>query len=63
MEVSTFSELLEILRPHLTYETTDMREPIAPEQRLAVILLFLGHRHEMTTLLIPYRLGVSTGTR
>ncbi len=60
MEVSTFSELLDILRPHLTYETTNMREPIAPEQRLAVILLFLGHGHEMTTLSIPYRLGVST---
>lgn len=38
MSVSSFEELLEKVRPNLTKETTHLRNPITPEEKLTVTL-------------------------
>ena len=38
MNPTTFDELLEELRPHIERQSTNMREPISAEERLAVTL-------------------------
>ncbi|ROI73783.1 hypothetical protein DPX16_22894 [Anabarilius grahami] len=43
MSVGQFEELLQTVAPHLTRQTTNFREPIDPEQRLAVCLRANGN--------------------
>jgi len=38
MSISSFDELLEILRPHITKTTTVFRNPICAEERLTITL-------------------------
>ncbi|KDR14337.1 hypothetical protein L798_11430, partial [Zootermopsis nevadensis] len=38
MSTQSFDELLLLLRPSITYQDTDMRLAISPEERLAVTL-------------------------
>ncbi|KAF0713338.1 protein ALP1-like, partial [Aphis craccivora] len=38
MSMSSFDELLEILRPHITKTTTVFRNPICAEERLTITL-------------------------
>ena len=44
MSVEQFDALLAIQEPHIKKKTTNFREPIDPEQRLAVCLRY-GHTH------------------
>lgn len=38
MDAASFDELVEILRPRIQRQRTRLREPISPEERLAVTL-------------------------
>jgi len=38
MSISSFDELLKTLRPHITKNTTEFRNPISAEERLAITL-------------------------
>ena len=42
MDAEAFDELLTMVRPHITYQDTNMRESISPGERLAVTLRFLA---------------------
>ena len=42
MDAATFDELLTMVRPHITYKDTLMRDSISPGERLAVTLRFLA---------------------
>uniref|UniRef100_A0A3P8ZT25 DDE Tnp4 domain-containing protein n=1 Tax=Esox lucius TaxID=8010 RepID=A0A3P8ZT25_ESOLU len=57
MSVNQFEALLQMLAPHLSRQRTNFREPIAPEQRLAVCL---STEDSFTTIAASFRLGVST---
>ncbi|XDV26238.1 hypothetical protein PO909_030000 [Leuciscus waleckii] len=50
MSVGQFEELLQTVAPHLMRQTTNFREPIDPEQRLAVCLRFLSTGDSFTTI-------------
>ncbi|KAK7162507.1 hypothetical protein R3I93_006733 [Phoxinus phoxinus] len=60
MSVGQFEELLQTVAPHLTRQATNFREPIDPEQRLAVCLRFLSTGDSFTTIAASFRLGIST---
>ncbi|XDV44729.1 hypothetical protein PO909_012969 [Leuciscus waleckii] len=60
MSVGQFEELLQTVAPHLTKQTTNFREPIDPEQCLAVCLRFLSIGDSFTTIAASFRLGIST---
>ncbi|CAM4425513.1 unnamed protein product [Leuciscus chuanchicus] len=60
MSVSEFENLLQQLAPSLTKEQTHYRNPIDPEQRLAVCLRFLSTGDSYRTIASSFRLGVST---
>ena len=42
MDVSTFDELLQLVRPLISYEDTNMRQAISAAERLSVTLRFLA---------------------
>ena len=42
MDIATFDELLDLVRPHITYTNTNMRCAVPPGERLAVTLRFLA---------------------
>lgn len=42
MPPDVYSWLLEKLRPHITFQTTNFRKPISAEERLAVTLRYLA---------------------
>ncbi|KAL2099475.1 hypothetical protein ACEWY4_003869 [Coilia grayii] len=60
MSVAEFEALLAVLGPHLRRQHTNYREPIDPEQRLAVCLRFLSTGDSFTTIASSFRLGKST---
>ncbi|XDV25635.1 hypothetical protein PO909_029521 [Leuciscus waleckii] len=60
MSVEQFDDLLAILEPHIKKKTTNYREPIHPEQRLAVCLRYLSTGDSFTTIASSFRLGIST---
>ena len=49
MNPTTFDELLEELRPHIERQSTNMREPISAEERLAVTLRWVFNLGDMST--------------
>ncbi|KAI7806549.1 hypothetical protein IRJ41_007875 [Triplophysa rosa] len=59
MSVAQFDALLAILKPHIKKKTTNFREPIDPEQRLAVCV-YLSTGDSFTTIASSFRLGIST---
>ncbi|XP_029342534.1 uncharacterized protein LOC107884642 isoform X2 [Acyrthosiphon pisum] len=42
MWISSFDELLKTLRPHITKNTTEFRNPISAEERLTITLRYLS---------------------
>ncbi|XP_042273182.1 uncharacterized protein LOC121900727 [Thunnus maccoyii] len=60
MSVVQFDTLLAILEPHIKKKTTNFRDPIDPEQRLAVYLIYLSTGDSFTTIASSFRLGIST---
>uniref|UniRef100_A0A0P4VZE0 DDE Tnp4 domain-containing protein n=1 Tax=Scylla olivacea TaxID=85551 RepID=A0A0P4VZE0_SCYOL len=60
MSKPSFEELLSYVRRDITGTTTNMRECIAPDEKLDVTLRYLATGDTMTDLQYQYRLGVST---
>ncbi|XP_068216754.1 uncharacterized protein [Palaemon carinicauda] len=59
MSKPSFEELLSYVRRDITGTTTNMRECIAPDEKLVVTLSYLVTGDTMTDLQYQYRLGVS----
>ncbi|XP_068088590.1 protein SLX4IP isoform X3 [Hyperolius riggenbachi] len=60
MTVNTFDELLEIVRPQLFRECTNMRASISPEERLLVTLRYLATGDTFASLHFHFLLGKMT---
>ncbi|CAL9705130.1 unnamed protein product [Knipowitschia caucasica] len=60
MSVAQFDALLTTLAPHIRKKTTNFRDPIGPEQRLAVCLRYLCTGDSFTTIANSCRLGITT---
>ncbi|XP_071978391.1 uncharacterized protein [Engystomops pustulosus] len=58
--IQTFDKLLEELRPGLTFQNTNMRRCITPEERLIVTLRFLATGDSFTSLHFEFLVGTST---
>ncbi|KAK3925156.1 Lipoprotein-releasing system ATP-binding protein LolD [Frankliniella fusca] len=61
MEVWQFDELLNLLRRRLSKRSR--RQPVPPEERLAMTLRFLAHGGDLVTLAESYRRGQSTAQK
>jgi len=46
MNEETFDELLARVRPYITKQTTQLRRPVPPEQKLAITLRYLATGNE-----------------
>ncbi|RXN13449.1 nuclease HARBI1 [Labeo rohita] len=53
-------EILSIVGPDLTSQTTNFRDPIEPKQRLAITLRYLAAGESFASLAYQYRLGAIT---
>ena len=60
MNTETFHELLEKIRPFITKQTTIMRKPLSPEEKLAVTLRFLGTGDDYDSLSFLFRISRET---
>ncbi|XP_026821629.1 uncharacterized protein LOC113560047 [Rhopalosiphum maidis] len=60
MSISSFEELLEKVRLHLTKEITHFRNPISPEKRLTVTLRYLSMGTNFAALHFDFSIGKST---
>ncbi|XP_040207240.1 protein SLX4IP isoform X1 [Rana temporaria] len=60
MSVTTFDELLEVVRPQLTRASTNMRASISPEERLLVTLRYLATGDTFASLHFHFLLGKMT---
>ena len=60
MDEEMFDEILERLRPHITKQTTNFREPIEPGLRLAITLRFLATGDSFVSLSLLFRVHCST---
>ncbi|XDV45430.1 hypothetical protein PO909_013534 [Leuciscus waleckii] len=60
MSAEQMDELLSVVGPELTRQSTNYRAAIEPKQRLAITLRFLGTGESFTSLALQYRLGTST---
>ena len=60
MDEETFNKLLSRVRPYITKQTTHMRKPIAPEQKLAITLRYLATGEEFESLVYQYRIHSTT---
>ncbi|KAK7896163.1 hypothetical protein WMY93_021488 [Mugilogobius chulae] len=60
MSAEKMDELLSIVGPDLTRQTTNYRASIEPKQRLAVALRYLASGDSLMSLSFSYRLGHST---
>ncbi|XP_050064293.1 uncharacterized protein LOC126553165 [Aphis gossypii] len=60
MSVSSFDELLENVRPHITKTTTTFRKPICAEERLTITLRYLSTGTYFAALKFDFRVGRST---
>ena len=55
-----FKELIELTGPSITKETTNMRLPIAPDEKLAVTLRFLATGESYESLQYQFRIHCTT---
>ncbi|XP_061610234.1 uncharacterized protein LOC133468394 [Phyllopteryx taeniolatus] len=55
-----FESLLRRVGPSITKKTTNLKQPISPNQRLAICLRFLASGDSYTAIASSYRLGIST---
>ncbi|KAJ4924492.1 hypothetical protein JOQ06_003448 [Pogonophryne albipinna] len=62
MSAEQMDELLSLLGPELTRQSTNYRAAIEPKQRLAVALRYLASGDSLISLAFSYRLGCSTVT-
>ncbi|RVE57693.1 hypothetical protein OJAV_G00218720 [Oryzias javanicus] len=60
MSVEKFDEILSIIGPDLRRQTTNFRNPVSPEERLAVALRYLASGDSLISLANNFRLGHST---
>ena len=60
MSPEKFYELLAIVGPEITKQTTPMRAPISAEQRLAVTLRYLTTGDAQRTIAASYRMSPTT---
>ncbi|XP_033945025.2 uncharacterized protein [Pseudochaenichthys georgianus] len=60
MSAEQMDELLSLLGPELTRQSTHFRAAIEPKQRLAVALRYLASGDSLVSLAFSYRLGCST---
>ena len=63
MSLSTFEELLSFVAPIIAKESTAMRDPIGPSERLALTLRYLVTGDAQRTLAASYRISPTTITR
>ncbi|KAJ4920286.1 hypothetical protein JOQ06_025989 [Pogonophryne albipinna] len=62
MSAEQMDELLSLLGPELTRQSTNYRAAIEPKQRLAVALRYLASGDSLVSLAFSYRLGCATVT-
>ena len=60
MTVGDFDQLLDLVSEKIKKETTNMRDPISPGERLAVTLRFLAAGGSMKAVAESYRIGYAT---
>ncbi|KAJ4939354.1 hypothetical protein JOQ06_028803 [Pogonophryne albipinna] len=60
MSAEQMDELLSLLGPELTRQSTNVRAAIEPKQRLAVALRYLASGDSLVSLAFSYRLGCTT---
>ncbi|XP_050066046.1 uncharacterized protein LOC126555597 [Aphis gossypii] len=60
ISISSFDELLEILRPYITETTTLFRNPICAEERLTITLRYLSIGTYFAALKFDFQVGRST---
>ncbi|XP_054589902.2 uncharacterized protein [Nothobranchius furzeri] len=60
MSAAQLDNILSIIGPELTRQSTNYRAPIEPKQRLAVAVRYLASGVSMTSLAFSYRLGLTT---
>ena len=60
MSPERFEHLLRLVSPRITKETTKLRKPISPEQRLVKTLRILATGEAQQSLSFGYRVGKST---
>ncbi|XP_060872557.1 uncharacterized protein LOC132946531 [Metopolophium dirhodum] len=60
MSLTSFDELLEIIRPSLTKQHTNMRNPICVEQRLTITIKYLSTGTCFKALQFDFHVGKST---
>ncbi|XP_024141057.1 putative nuclease HARBI1 isoform X2 [Oryzias melastigma] len=60
MSVEKFDEILSIIGPDLRRQTTNFRNPVSPEERLAMALRYLASGDSLISLANNFRLGHST---
>ena len=60
MSPSRFDDLLRRVKPLIVRKTTQLREPVAADERLSVTLRYLVTGDSMQTISFSYRLGHST---
>ena len=63
MSPSTFEELLSFVAPIIAKESTVMRDPIGPSERLALTLRYLVTGDAQRTIAASYRISPTTITR
>ena len=63
MSPSTFEELLSFVAPNIKKESTVMRDPIGPSERLALTLRYLVTGDAQRTIAASYRISPSSITR
>ena len=60
MSPSTFEELLSWVAPHIIRQTTRFRDPVHPNERLAVTLRYLATGDAKSTIALSYRISPTT---
>ncbi|XP_048373451.1 protein ANTAGONIST OF LIKE HETEROCHROMATIN PROTEIN 1-like [Sphaerodactylus townsendi] len=60
MSRGTFFEIVEALRPHLQRQTTNMREPIPVEKRVAIAIWYLANANCYREVREQFGVGLST---
>ena len=60
MSPSTFEKLFSWVAPHMTRQTTRFREPVHPNERIAVSLRYLATDDAKSTIGLSYRISPTT---
>ena len=60
MDEGAYTNLLELVSPHIKRENTNMREAITPHERLSATLRFLATGRSLKDLRYSVRMGTST---